>query len=179
MRRDLEDLIVEYESTREAIRQARNRARREANDQDATLYDSMIRDLDYALAEMEGQYRAPRREILVGDLADLDRLAARRRRWETWDEADGVDEEEERLPVAWLSILSLREEACLFAYESGMTYSAIARELGITRGAVQNHLRRAREKLEGVEGVQLGLWQEEFTLCNVVSHLRTARRETS
>ncbi|WP_304459575.1 sigma factor-like helix-turn-helix DNA-binding protein [Alicyclobacillus sendaiensis] len=157
MRRDLDDLIVEYESTREAIRQARNRARREANDQDATLYDSMVRDLDYALAEMEGQYRAPRREILVGDLADLDRLAARRKRWEACDDADGADEEEERLPVAWLSLLSLREMVCLFAYEHGMTYSTIARELGITRGAVQNYVERAREKLVRAEGVQLGL----------------------
>ncbi|WP_304459395.1 sigma factor-like helix-turn-helix DNA-binding protein [Alicyclobacillus sendaiensis] len=157
MRRDLDDLIAQYESTREAIRQARNRARREANDQDATLYDSMVRDLDYALAEMEGQYRAPRREILVGNLADLDRLAARRRRWEAWNEADGVGEEEERLPVAWLSFLSLREAACLFAYERGMTYSAIARELGIRRSSVQTHVERAREKLTRAEGVQLGL----------------------
>ncbi|AEJ44375.1 sigma factor-like helix-turn-helix DNA-binding protein [Alicyclobacillus acidocaldarius] len=158
MRRDLDDLIAEYESTREAIRQARNRARREANDQDATLYDSMVKTLDYALAVMEGECRAPRREILVGDLADLDRLAARRRRWMDWDDASEGGEEEERLPVAWLSILSLREAACLFAYESGMTYSAIARELGITRGAVQNHLKRARAKLKRVEGAQLGLW---------------------
>ncbi|WP_206832733.1 sigma factor-like helix-turn-helix DNA-binding protein [Alicyclobacillus fructus] len=164
MRRDLEDLIVEYESTREAIRQARNRARREANDQDATLYDSMVRDLDYALAEMEGQYRAPRREILVGDLADLDRLAARRRRWMDWDKADEACEEEERLPVAWLSFLSLREAACLFAYERGMTYSAIARELGIRRGTVQAYVERAREKLARTEGVQLGLFDENLNL---------------
>ena len=109
MRRDLDDLIAEYESTREAIRHARNRARREAQDQDAALYDGMIRTLDYALAEMEGQYRAPRREILVGDLADLDRLAARRRQWVAWDDAgEAAEEEEESLPVAWLSFLSLR-----------------------------------------------------------------------
>ncbi|ACV58526.1 sigma factor-like helix-turn-helix DNA-binding protein [Alicyclobacillus acidocaldarius] len=161
MRRDLDDLIAQYESTRESIREARNRARREQNDHDAALYDSMVKTLDYALAVMEGEYRAPRREVLVGDLADLDRLAARRRRWGAWDEADGADEEEERLPVAWLSFLSLREAACLFAYERGMTYSAIARELGITRGAVQNYVERAREKLVRVEGVQLGLWGEE------------------
>jgi len=161
MRRDLDDLIAQYEFTRESIREACNRARREQNDHDAALYDSMVKTLDYALAVMEGEYRAPRREVLVGDLVDLDRLAARRRRWEAWDEADGADEEEERLPVAWLSFLSLREAVCLFAYEHGMTYSAIARELGITRGAVQNHLKRAREKLARVEGVQLGLWEED------------------
>ncbi|MBF8378477.1 helix-turn-helix domain-containing protein [Alicyclobacillus mali] len=160
MRRDLDDLIAQYESTREAIREARNRARREQNDHDAALYDGMVKTLDYALAVMEGEYRAPRREILVGDLVDLDRLTARRRRWMDWDDASKGGEEEERLPVAWLSILSLREAACLFAYESGMTYSAIARELGITRGAVQNYVERAREKLERVEGVQLGLWSD-------------------
>ncbi|WP_206832005.1 sigma factor-like helix-turn-helix DNA-binding protein [Alicyclobacillus fructus] len=158
MRRDLEDVIAQYESTRESIRDARNRAKREQNEHDAALYDGMVRTLDYALAVMEGDYRAPRREILVGDLADLDRLAARRRRWEAWDDADGADEEEERLSVAWLSFLSLREAACLFVFESGMAYSAIARELGITRGAVQNHIKRAREKLARAEGVQLGLW---------------------
>ncbi|MCL6445316.1 MAG: helix-turn-helix domain-containing protein [Alicyclobacillus sp.] len=160
MRRDLNDLIAEYESTRESIRTARDRARREKNDHDAALYDSMVKTLDYALAVMEGEHRAPRREILVGDLVDLDRLAARRRRWETWDDVREVGEEEERLPVAWLSFLSLREAACLFAYERGMTYSAIARELGITRGAVQNYVQRAREKLAQVEGVQLGLWRD-------------------
>ncbi|MDI9261100.1 sigma factor-like helix-turn-helix DNA-binding protein [Alicyclobacillus sendaiensis] len=163
MRRDLDDLIAEYESTREAIRQARNRARRQAEDHDAALYDSMVRTLDYALAVMEGDYRAPRREILVGDLTDLDRLAARRRQWVARDNAGAAaEEEEERLPVAWLSFLSLREAACLFAYEHGMTYSAIARELGITRGAVQNHLKRARAKLARLDGVQLGLWEEEL-----------------
>ncbi|MCL6489901.1 MAG: LuxR C-terminal-related transcriptional regulator [Alicyclobacillus mali] len=165
MRRDLEDLIAEYESTREAIRQARHRAQREAQEHDAALYESMIRTLDYALGEMEGRTRAPRREILVGDLTDLDRLAARRRQWVARDNAGAAaEEEEERLPVAWLSFLSLREAACLFAYERGMTYSAIARELGITRGAVQNYVERAREKLARAEGVQLGLWQEEIIL---------------
>ena len=161
MRRDLDDLIAQYEFTRESIREACKRARREQNDHDAALYDSMVKTLDYALAVMEGEYRAPRREVLVGDLADLDRLAARRRRWEAWDEADGADEEEERLPVAWLSILSLREAACLFASESGMTYSAIAREFGIQRGTVQMYVKRAREKLAMAEGVQLGLWSDD------------------
>lgn len=162
MHRDLNDLIAEYESTRESIREARDRARREQNKHDAALYDSMVKTLDYTLAVMEGEHRAPRREILVGDLVDLDRLAARRRRWMDWDDASEGGEEEERLPVAWLSILSMREAACLFAYESGMTYSAIARELGIARDAVQNHLKRAREKLAQAEGVQLGLFDESI-----------------
>ncbi|WP_062309286.1 sigma factor-like helix-turn-helix DNA-binding protein [Alicyclobacillus sendaiensis] len=164
MHRDLDDLIAEYESTRESIRAACNRARREQNEHDAALYDGMVKTLDYALAVMEGHYRASRREILVGDLVDLDKLAARRRRWMDWDDASEVREEEERLPVAWLSFLSLREAACLFAFESGMTYSAIAREFGIRRGAVQMYVKRAREKLAMAEGVQLGLWQEEFTI---------------
>ncbi|WP_206832070.1 sigma factor-like helix-turn-helix DNA-binding protein [Alicyclobacillus fructus] len=164
MRRDLDDLIAEYESTRESIREARKRARRESNDHDAALYDSMVKTLDYALAEMEGHYRAPRREVLVGDLVDLDRLAGRHRRWMDWDDASKAGEEEEHLPVAWLSFLSLREAACLFAYERGMTYSAIARELGITRGAVQNYVERAREKLARAEGVQLALLDESMNL---------------
>ncbi|WP_304459612.1 sigma factor-like helix-turn-helix DNA-binding protein, partial [Alicyclobacillus sendaiensis] len=121
---------------------------------------SMVKTLDYALAVMEGEYRAPRREVLVGDLVDLDRLAARRRRWTAWNDAGEGGGEEERLPVAWLSFLSLREAACLFAYERGMTYSAIARELGIRRGTVQMYVERARAKLKRVEGVQLGLWSE-------------------
>ncbi|ACV60052.1 sigma factor-like helix-turn-helix DNA-binding protein [Alicyclobacillus acidocaldarius] len=66
-----------------------------------------------------------------------------------------------RTRLAWLSLLSLREMVCLFAYEHGMTYSAIARELGITRGAVQNYVERAREKLVRAEGVQLGLWRDD------------------
>ncbi|AEJ43764.1 transcriptional regulator, LuxR family [Alicyclobacillus acidocaldarius subsp. acidocaldarius Tc-4-1] len=120
----------------------------------------MVKTLDYALAEMEGHYRAPRREVLMGDLVDLDRLAARRRRWSDSSDTEEADTQEERLPVAWQSILSLREAACLFAYESGMTYSAIARELGIRRGTVQMYVERARAKLKRVEGVQLGLWRD-------------------
>ena len=58
----------------------------------------------------------------------------------------------------------MREAACLLAHERGMTYSAIARALGIRRCSVQTHVERAREKLAQVEGVQLALLDENLDL---------------
>ncbi|WP_280959714.1 sigma factor-like helix-turn-helix DNA-binding protein [Alicyclobacillus acidocaldarius] len=65
----------------------------------------------------------------------------------------------------------------LLAYERGMTYSAIARALGIRRSSVQTHVERARGKLAKVEGVQLALFDENLNLgCGgMEQNPRTAR----
>lgn len=49
---------------------------------------------------------------------------------------------------AELEILSERERYCYAAHAvESKSYSAIAKELGITKGAVQMYIRRARKKL--------------------------------
>lgn len=174
-RSDLEDLIQEYELTLQRIKEAKRETQKRLQEhpeleRDVWLYESMARSLDYTLCLMEGTTRVEHREVLVGDPAVLDRLAAKcvggtqPGRWDRDDEGDAaegvVEWWRQRLPVAWRSVLSLREAACLFAYERGMSYAGIAQALGVTRGSVQSYVRRAREKLERANAVQLGLFDD-------------------
>ncbi|MCL6594346.1 MAG: LuxR C-terminal-related transcriptional regulator, partial [Alicyclobacillus sp.] len=106
-----------------------------------------------------GVTRITHREILVGDMKDLDKLAAKS--YATWvSEAEDAGQDEADMPVAWNTVLTKREAACLFAYERGMSFSAIAEALGITRASVQCYVERARAKLNQVEWVQLALWDD-------------------
>ncbi|WP_029423491.1 sigma factor-like helix-turn-helix DNA-binding protein [Alicyclobacillus macrosporangiidus] len=168
-RRDLEDLIAQYEATLQQLKAARNQFERLARtdpslERDARLCESMVRTVDYAICQMEGCTRITHREILVGDVKDLDRLAARSQMlWETEAE-DERQEEDDDMPVAWNSVLTKREAACLFAYERGMSFSAIAEALGITRASVQSYVERARAKLDKLEWVQLALWDDSPAL---------------
>lgn len=171
-RRGLEDLIAEYEDTlgrvKAAKRECEHRAREKPEFQrDVWLYESMIRTLDYTLCLMEGTTRIDHREVLVGDLTVLDRLATRNGiHGRQSEEDEGIEAEDavetwrNSLPVAWRTVLSLREAACLFAYERGMSYAGIAQELGVSRGTVQSYVRRAREKLRTAQAVQLGLFDD-------------------
>ncbi|WP_083516058.1 sigma factor-like helix-turn-helix DNA-binding protein [Alicyclobacillus sendaiensis] len=176
-RSDLMDLIQEYEVALQRIKDAKRETQKRLQEhpeleRDVWLYESMARSLDYTLCLMEGTTRVEHREVLIGDPAVLDRLAAKSigtqsGRWDRDDEGDEGDAAggvvewwRQRLPVAWRSVLSLREAACLFAYERGMSYAGIAQALGVTRGSVQSYVRRAREKLERANAVQLGLFDD-------------------
>ncbi|AEJ43681.1 sigma factor-like helix-turn-helix DNA-binding protein [Alicyclobacillus acidocaldarius] len=169
MRPELADLIVEYEQSLEAVKSIK-RARQKEDDPrsylDVKYCESMIDTLEYTIGLMEGTTRVERREVPIGDMAVLDRLAAKRGlcgcgEWDADEEDEGHEELwSERLPVSWRSILSLREAACLLAYERGMTYTGIAQALSITRGAVHSYIRRAREKLRKAEAVQLSLFDD-------------------
>lgn len=170
-RPDLEDLIQEYEMTLQRVKEAKRETQKRLQEhpeleRDVWLYESMARSLDYTLCLMEGTTRVEHREVLVGDVTVLDRLAAKRGDPGVWGKDDEVATENtvewwwQRLPVAWRSVLSLREAACLFAYERGMSYAGIAQALGVTRGSVQSYVRRAREKLERANAVQLGLFDD-------------------
>ncbi|WP_206830141.1 sigma factor-like helix-turn-helix DNA-binding protein [Alicyclobacillus fructus] len=169
MRDDLADLIEEYEASLEVVKSIKRHHQKQDDPGSylAVKYcESMIRTTEYALGLMEGTVRVEHREIPIGDMGVLDRLAAKRGlcgsgEMDADDEDQGLEETwSERLPVSWRSILSLREAACLLAYERGMTYTGIAQALSITRGAVHSYIRRAREKLRKAEAVQLSLFDD-------------------
>ncbi|WP_029423311.1 LuxR C-terminal-related transcriptional regulator [Alicyclobacillus macrosporangiidus] len=164
-RRGLEDLIQQYEETLKKVKEARSTFERLSRtnpryERDAKLCEGMIRTLDYAICEMEGSTRTTHREILVGDHEDLDRLAARRKAGMVDQDSEAEDEGYQRVLVAWRTIMTTREAVCLFAYERGMTFSAIADALGVSRASVQSYVERARKKLNQARAVQLALWDE-------------------
>ncbi|SFU81736.1 LuxR C-terminal-related transcriptional regulator [Alicyclobacillus macrosporangiidus] len=164
-RRGLEDLIQQYEETLKKVKEARSTFERLSRtnpryERDAKLCESMIRTLDYAICKMEGFTRTTHREILVGDLSDLDRMAARRKAGVVDEGSEAEDEGYQRVLVAWSTIMTTREAVCLFAYERGMTFSAIANALGVSRASVQSYVERAREKLRRAQSVQLALWDD-------------------
>lgn len=153
----MQDLIQQY---RESLRKVR-KAKETANEVDRSILSGMESGLEFAIKWMETG-RMP------GSLRGVERLAAYQREipvdpqrfpFEKYEEAftyydDYVPrgeisgEEVIKLNAALEALTDRQREVFLLYYREYYSLDEIAEELGIAKTSVQNHLERARNRLE-------------------------------
>lgn len=146
-----DQLIEEYNTGRKQLEQYRNRLDNDLDHNEHRIVSEMISDMDYALEWMKiGRKPDARRGI--------DRRSVyQRTAYMSMDifpaldlepEETEITQEQKKKIVEVLMHLSDRERECyLLHMAQGLSMNAIALELGIRKGTVQDYILRAKSKI--------------------------------
>lgn len=146
------DLVPQYLLSKRILTNARARAQEKA---DREHLGAMIRDVDYVLEWLEtgrnphSRKGAERRYVSLWDPLWLEQYNSTRHGPNAAPAPNaGLSEAERQRIAEFMRGLSRRERECyLMHVAEGLSFAQIARVLGVARGTVQNHIRRARVKI--------------------------------
>jgi len=151
-----DELIGEYKVGKKVLREMHTElVDSPSGKQDRSQINSMVDSMDFSTKWMQtGREPGTHRGAGIRGIyqfADMDILPDINEHLREEREKLAMSGDQRKLLLQVFRLLSDRERQCYIMYEAeGMSMSAIAHKLGVSKAAVQIYIRRAREKVERI-----------------------------